>query len=403
MTRFPSRLQEKLARQEARNAFRQLPEDKDLVDFSSNDYLGFSKNREIFVRASQWLSEKTMIQNGATGSRLLSGNHLMYVELEKKLVEFHQTGAALVFNSGYDANIGFFGAVPQRGDIVFYDEYIHASIRDGIKMGNAKSYKFKHNDFEDLKVAVELSSKATLGGTTDIYIVTESVFSMDGDSPDLKTFAKFCQDNGYHLIVDEAHALGVFGSKGEGIIQELGLQDAVFARIVTFGKAMGCHGAAILGSIPLKNYLINFARSLMYTTGLPPHSVATILASYEYLSKSDNEGDQMKKHGQVQTLADKIAYFNLELEALNFGLSEKRPTSIFIPSSSAIHCCILPGNEKVKKIAGKIKDKGFDVRPIISPTVPEGQERLRICLHAFNTEKEMTEVLQLLAIFTNET
>ncbi|WP_373519606.1 aminotransferase class I/II-fold pyridoxal phosphate-dependent enzyme, partial [Pricia sp.] len=360
MTRFPKKLHDKLAHREVQSTLRHLPEANDLVDFSSNDYLGFSRNGEIFGRASQLLSEKNIIQNGATGSRLLSGNHPLYAELEEKMAEFHQTESALVFNSGYDANIGFFGAVPQRGDIVFYDEYVHASIRDGIKMGNAKSYRFKHNDLEDLKkkcraalgrssfagtakvastdlptggagraevrtpsliadkageaeVPVPRAVEAPVSSADEVYVVTESVFSMDGDSPNLKSFAEFCQENNYHLVVDEAHALGVFGKKGEGLIQELGLQDAIFARIVTFGKAMGCHGAAILGSIIFKNYLINFARSLIYTTGLPPHSVATIFASYEYLLASDNGHNGKLGNRLVTGLKKKIEFFNLGL------------------------------------------------------------------------------------------
>lgn len=438
MVEFPKNLKEKLLTRTGDKTFRSLPVSNKLIDFSSNDYLGLSRNGRIFERASQLLSEKHIVQNGATGSRLLSGNHPLYAELEEKLAEFHQTESALVFNSGYDANIGFFSAVPQRGDIIFYDEYIHASIRDGIKMGNAKSYKFKHNDLGDLTKRCRAERSRSLVGTTEqqgqaerklpktklrpsslladrageaegpvpnaaeVYIVTESVFSMDGDSPNLKAFAEFCQENKYHLVVDEAHALGVCGNQGKGLIQELGLQGTTFARIVTFGKAMGCHGAAILGSIILKNYLVNFARSLIYTTGLPPHSVATILASYEYLLSTHNENNKTQGRPLVQYLTEKIAFFNLELETMNPASATGRGKPLFIPSTSAIHCCIISGNGRVKKIAEKIQEKGFDVRPILSPTVPEGQERLRICLHTFNTEKEITEVLQLLAIFTNE-
>jgi 8-amino-7-oxononanoate synthase len=189
MARFPKKLQEKLTRRDAKNAIRHLPTATDLIDLSSNDYLGFSGNREIFDGAGRLLSQNDALHNGATGSRLLSGNHPLYAKLEEKLSEFHGSESALVFNSGYDANIGFFGCVPQRGDIVFYDEYVHASIRDGIKMGNAKSYKFGHNDLEDVK----LKCQKLIGGTgedkaqslsdAEVYIVTESIFSMDGDSP----------------------------------------------------------------------------------------------------------------------------------------------------------------------------------------------------------------------------
>jgi len=449
MTRFPKKLQDKLVRRKTQNTLRHLPETNDLVDFSSNDYLGFSRNKDVFQHASQLVSEKGVSRNGATGSRLLSGNHQLYAELEKKLAEFHQTESALVFNSGYDANIGFFGAVPQRGDIVLYDELIHASIRDGIHMGNAKSYKFKHNDIDDLKrkcrtvvpqtsaagpdpkasktpreagvtlpssseipvqsaakVSLPSSEKAPIPSVVEVYVITESVFSMDGDSPDLKAFAEFCRKMNYHLIVDEAHAVGVFGKNGQGLVQELGLEEAVFARIITFGKAMGCHGAGILGSQHLKDYLVNFARSLIYTTGLPPHSVATILASYEYLRASGQNTGEHIGHHPIANLSEKIKIFNRKLEksALSvFDRLKPSPTetgqSYFIPSTSAIHCCIIPGNERVLTISEKIRSEGLEVKAILSPTVPQGQERVRICLHSFNTTEEIQKLLDILSFY----
>ena len=381
MEEFPKKLLTKLSEREDNNALRSLPNPNKLVDFSSNDYLGLAKNEVVFHNAMKLLKEHSLIRNGASGSRLLSGNHLLYTELEKKLCDFHEVESALVFNSGYDANIGFFSTVPQRGDVVFYDEFIHASIRDGIKMGNAKSYKFNHNDLEDLKTVIERSVRAqSRTPDTNIYIVTESVFSMDGDSPNLEKLINFCNANNYHLVVDEAHAIGVYGKNGEGFVQELKLQDQVFARIITFGKAMGCHGAAVLGSVVLKNYLVNFARSFIYTTGLPPHSIATIIAAYANLASSGNP---------QQKLQENIQFFNLEVEHLGLQGS-------FIKSNSAIHCCIVPGNDKVKSVSQKIKDKGFDIRPILSPTVPKAKERLRFCIHSYNSTKEIKEVLRLL-------
>ncbi len=381
MEQFPKKLLAKLSEREDNNALRSLPNPNRLIDFSSNDYLGLAKNEEVFHHAMKLLKEHSLVRNGASSSRLLSGNHLLYTELEKELCDFHEVESALVFNSGYDANIGFFDTVPQRGDVVFYDEFIHASIRDGIKMGNAKSFKFKHNDLENLKTVIERSVRTqSRTPDTNVYIVTESVFSMDGDSPDLVAMVKFCTSNNFHLVVDEAHAIGVYGKSGEGLVQEMGLQDQVFARIITFGKAMGCHGAAILGSKVLKNYLINFARSFIYTTGLPPHSIATIIAAYANLVSSGNP---------QQKLQEKILLFNLEVEQL--GLQGR-----FIKSNSAIHCCIVPGNDKVKSVSQKIKDKGFDVRPILSPTVPIAKERLRFCIHSYNSTEEIKEVLGLL-------
>ena len=381
MAEFPKKLHAKLSEREMVNALRKLPSSNELVDFSSNDYLGLAKREVVFNRANQLLKEQNLNLNGATGSRLLTGNHQLYDQLEKKLCEFHKVQSALVFTSGYDANIGFFSAVPQRGDIVFYDEYIHASIRDGIKMGNAKSYKFKHNDLEDLKSKIPKPEQLqSISLDNEVYIVTESVFSMDGDSPDLKLFSDYCKSNGFHLVVDEAHAVGIFGTNGEGLVQGLGLQDQVFARIITFGKAMGCHGAAILGSGELTEYLVNFARSFIYTTGLSPHSVATIISSYEQLILSKES---------ILNLNDKILLFK-QLQ------KEYKLETYFIASNSAIQCCRIKGNENVKQVAHKLQEKGYDVKPIISPTVPIGEERLRFCLHAFNTKEEIKQVLGLL-------
>ncbi len=383
MTKFPKKLQQKLQERKENNAFRSLTVSDNLVDFSSNDYLGFAKNETIYADTFQSLLKNETTENGATSSRLISGNHEYYRELEDFVADFHHVEKALVFNSGYDANIGFFSAVPQRGDLVFYDEHIHASIRDGIKMGNAKNYKFKHNDLDDLKLGIERSRNA-LGAieNTEFYIVTESVFSMDGDSPDLKSLAEFCAKERIHLIVDEAHAIGVLGKNGKGLVQDLKIEKQIFARIITFGKALGCHGAAILGEKPLIDYLINFARSFIYTTGLPPHSVASVLSAYRYWNAAIGEEE-------IQGLLRNIQHFKTKLETLNLAL-------FFRPSDSAIQCCLISGNEKVKTVSKKLFDKGFDVKAILSPTVPERQERLRFCLHSYNTEEEIGLALQLL-------
>ena len=366
------------------NTVRTLPVFQNAVDFASNDYLGFAVNTKIFEEATTLLREKDMVSNGATGSRLISGNHSLFQEVELHLATWHNAEATLLFNSGYDANIGFFSAVPQRGDIVFYDELIHASIRDGIQMGPAKSYKFKHNNLKDLQSKIErFNGESLKNERREIYIVTEAIFSMDGDMPDLKAFGLFCEKNKCQLIVDEAHGIGVFGAKGEGLIQELGISHQVFARIITFGKAMACHGAAILGSEALRRYLLNFARSFIYTTALPPHSLATVFSAYMFLERT--KGQESK-----ELLLENIAFFKKELKI-------RRLENHFILSDSAIHSCIIPGNDRVKAIAKQLQEKGFDVKAILSPTVPEGEERLRFCIHSYTEEEEIRGVLTALS------
>jgi len=381
MHKFPLKLEKSLENRKQQNAFRELGSSNNLIDFSSNDYLGFAGNSEIFAKTQKILEENNTLLNGATGSRLLSGNHKLFPIAEKQIAEFHNAEEALIFNSGYDANIGFFSAIPQKGDFIFYDELVHASIRDGIKMSNAKAYKFKHNDLEDLQKKLKI---ITSEANSEIYIVTESVFSMDGDTPDLKAFANFSEGNNYHLVVDEAHVVGIFGENGRGLIQDLKLENKVFARIVTFGKALGVHGAVILGSELLIQYLVNFCRSFIYTTALSPHSVASILAAYQSMEQLD-----ATKNSELKKLQENILLFKSEVKRLKLQ-------QYFINSHSAIHCCIVSGNNEVKNIAKQIQNKGFNVKPILSPTVPIGKERLRFCLHSFNSKEEIISLLGLL-------
>lgn len=375
--KLPKSLQNKISIRQENNALRTLKSQNLLIDFASNDYLGFSKNKLIFNKVHQLLVDKELFHNGATGSRLLSGNHELFEETEKFISQFHHSEAALLFNSGYDANVGFLSTVPQRNDIVFYDELCHASIRDGIQLGTAKSFKFKHNDLDDLENKLK---KYHIEHNCDssIYIVTESVFSMDGDSPDVLNLVQLSEKFNALLVVDEAHALGVIGSKGEGLIQSLHLEARVFARIMTFGKGLGCHGAAVLGSTDLRNFLINFCRSFIYTTSLSPHSIATILVAYQELNLA---------HNKIQKLNDNSIFFD---ECSSGWMNCK-------PNNSSIKSIVISGNDKVKKASLYLQNNGFDVKPILSPTVPAGQERLRFCLHSYNSKEEISRALELLS------
>ena len=379
---FPNKLQQQLEVRKENKTIRSLGNNTALIDFSSNDYLGLSKSEIIFEKTHQFLINNNIKKNGATGSRLLTGNYDLYSETESLICKYHQAESALIFNSGYNANIGFFSCIPQRNDIVLYDEFIHASIRDGLAISNAKAYKFKHNDLINLEKLLLRYSEFISKSNQNIYVVSESVFSMDGDSPDLITMSQIVKKYNAYLIIDEAHAVGVFGG---GLIQKLNLQDHVFARIITFGKALGTHGAAVLGNITLKKYLINFSRSLIYTTALSPHSLASIKIVYEQMLTSLNL--------EQQKLKTNIHSFLSEIKRLELH---------FIPSCSSIHCCIIRGNKNVKRIAQKLQQKGFDIKPILSPTIPKNKERLRFCLHSYNSKKEITEVLELLATFALE-
>lgn len=346
------------------------PQSPGLVDFCSNDYLGFSRSEVLRERIREVEKEDTDAPIGSTGSRLISGNTRFCEELEERLARFHHAEAGLIFNSGYDANLGIFSSIPQRTDTILYDRLVHASIRDGIRLSFARAFSFEHNNVEDL----ERRLKAPAG---NIFVAVESIYSMDGDCAPLVEMAKLCAAYDAKLIVDEAHATGVFGKSGEGKVFELGIEKGVFARLHTFGKALGCHGAIVLGSTALRSYLINFARSFIFTTALPFHSLVSIKCAYDLLNSSDDERNRLR---------NMISYFKGKISPAVY----KRT----IASGSAIQSVIVPGNDCVKSVAGNLQEAGFDVRAIMHPTVPEGSERLRICLHAFNTEIEVDGLIK---------
>lgn len=359
----PSFLQQRLATRKQDGLYRELRYNSSTVDFCSNDYLGVVRN--ALLPEYDFGSPGT----GSTGSRLITGNSTVFEETEEKIAAFHEAEAALIFNSGYDANLGLLSCIGRKGDTILYDSLSHASIRDGVRLSFADSWSFSHNDIQEL----EQKLKKAQG---NIFVVTESVFSMDGDLAPLEKMAELCKHFGAHLIVDEAHAVGVLGQKGEGLAQLLGLHHHCLARIYTYGKAFGSHGASILGSMELRNYLVNFCRSFIYTTALPPSAVQTINRAYDVLPLLTPERSRLNSL---------IQYFSRLVGSLET-----------LSSQSPIQAVVIPGNEEVRKVSSELQLQGLDVRPILYPTVPKGSERLRIILHAFNTQQEVEHLVETL-------
>jgi len=348
-------LYKKLEERRVQNTYRslQLPEGK--IDFCSNDYLGLGRSPLMKLSGSE-------TAHASTGSRLLTGNYPLIEETEKCISDFHNAEAALIYNSGYDANLGLFSCVPQRGDTVLYDYLSHASIRDGIRLSFAEAFSFAHNDIVDL----EKKLKTARG---NIFVVTESVFSMDGDLAPLMEISNLCKRYGASLVVDEAHATGVLGERGEGLVQQLKLEQDCFARIHTFGKALGSHGAVVLGSKQLKEYLINFSRAFIYTTALPAIAISSIKRAYELFPVMQQERNQLRQ--LIQFFKQSVLSFDRLI------------------SDTPIQAVLIPGNNEVKAIAAELQKASLDVRPIVYPTVPKAGERLRIVLHAYNSIDEL--------------
>lgn len=332
-------------------------------DFSSNDYLGYG---------ARVFSEPSPLPRGSTASRLLRGHHPLWDVVEDRLARWHDAEAALVFNCGYMANEGLLGTIIAPGDWVASDQFNHASIIDGLRLTNAEKFLTPHNDVAALESElrrVRQSSPADRG----LFIVTESLFSMEGDIAPLKDLADLAARHGANLIVDEAHATGCFGPQGSGLVDELGLRQRVLATVHTGGKALGVPGAYVAGSKTLREYLVNRCRHLIFTTALPPQ-----VARWwkEALDRVWHDDDGRRR---LHALAEGFRK-ELTLHGVAAGGSE-----YIVPIP-------IGGDAEALRVAERLQGGGFDVRAIRPPTVPPGTARLRVSIHA---DQEAATVGQL--------
>jgi 8-amino-7-oxononanoate synthase len=333
-----------------RHELRKLPDYSNChFDFVSNDYLGIARRRFSDVKIERF---------SGLGSRLIAGNSIQAQQTEEYLSKIFQCEAALIFNSGYDANLGFFSTIPQKDEIVLYDQAIHASIRDGMRLSCALNYAFRHNDLDDLR------QKLIRFEGKNIFIVVEGVYSMDGDQAPLVEIMNFAREFDAFVVVDEAHSVGILGENGLGLAQQFANSSNLLARIVTFGKAVGAHGAAVLTNREIGSYLVHACRSFIYTTALPPESYLRIEDCFKYLMTSNRE--------------------RMELETITSYFAE-----VFDKPKRHIQVIPIQGISELKILTQKAMKEKIAMKGVWSPTVAPGHERLRISLHAFNTKEEI--------------
>ncbi len=370
-------LRERLSARAGGGNKRELPATVQGADFVSNDYLGLANNKALIHRIeSRWQTHSPK-QLGGTGSRLLSGNHGLYKELESLLREVFQAESVLVFNSGYQANQALIASVASRGERILYDELSHVCLKEGAWLSKAASFSFRHNDLQDLERRLKQDEKIRT------FVVTESLFSMDGDFAPISEILDLCEKYNAYLIVDEAHTTGAYGKEGGGWLIDQGLAERVFARVYTFGKAMGAHGACIAGSRVLTDYLINFARSFIYTTSLPPHSVLSLIEAFHFLS----ENIELQS-----TLQDRINHYRVTYER-EIGEQSTSP--------SAIQPVWIKGSDKALEVSKYLQENGYQALAIRPPTVKTGTERLRISLHTFNSNASIDRLVSCLKVVTD--
>ena len=361
---FSDVLVKRLQKNREQGLWRNLSVDKRETDFSSNDYLGHARSLELHKKIVDNIRKYPV---GSTGSRLLTGNSDLALDLERYLADFFNSKEALLFNSGLDLNIGLLSCLGREDDVLIMDELAHASLKAGAKLSKSKRLFFRHNDIEHLEKRLESNAGK------NIFVVVESVYSMDGDLAPLAELVDICEKYSAELIVDEAHSAGVLGPMGKGLVCQLGLEEKVLARIHTFGKAFGVHGAVCLGKKELRDYLINFCHTFIYTTAAAPHSLVAIWQSLEFLKQNPKN---------LEKLQNNIQLFNDEL-----GFKDHR---------SSIYSFVVGDGQKAKKYSSDLGGLGMAINSILSPTVQQGTERLRVCLHAYNTEYEIKTLAQFL-------
>lgn len=419
-----------LDRRRSRNQLRSLTTvPPGAADFSSNAYLSLSTNPAVqaaFLARLQHEAASTSPPQsllGSGGSRLLDGNSPYAERLESAVAAFHRAPAGLFFNSAMDANVGLFSCVPQPGDAIVYDELIHASVHDGMRLSRVapgRRIPFAHNlvwgtscngerassctDSSDpntksrkyLKsletVLQDLQTGAADGhlfrsGEKNVFIAVEGVYSMDGDVAPLADVVRCVarslpRGNGY-LVVDEAHSAGIFGARGEGLVCSLGLEEHVWARVLGFGKAMSCAGGIVLCSdTTTRSYLVNYARSLIYTTAMAFPSLAGIEVTYEFLAS-----------GQAETLLAHLRSIICRTHGLLLAVCTRQtspsPHLLRVDTATPKSPIIPIFTSQPRSLARHCQRSGFMVRPIVAPTVPRGSERVRVCLHAGNTMGEI--------------
>ena len=338
------------------------------INLCSNDYLGLATDPQLKEALTAAVARAGLV--GSTGSRLLSGNAREWQDLESEFARFMGSEAALYFGSGYAANVGLLSCILRPGDFAFSDALNHASLIDGIRLSGATKIIYPHRDLEFLERALREHQDAP-GAKV---IVTESVFSMEGDVAPIGSMARLAQEYGAELLVDEAHAIGVCGPSGRGIVAEQGCEKDVLAIVCTCGKALASAGAFVCGGRTLIEYLVNHARTFVFSTAMPPYLAGQIRAAVDVARKADGKRAHLQKIAAALREALTAAH-------VDFGSSTTHIVSVFLGS-----------NEMALHVAAHLNSKGFAARAIRPPTVPEGTARIRISL---TSEISLEDVCQI--------
>lgn len=343
--------------------------DRDLINFCSNDYLGLSKQPELIEKAKEFTET---YGSGSTASRLIAGTYDIHRKLEEKLAAAFGTEAALLFNSGFQANSTIIGTLTDRHSLILADKLCHNSLLQGALLSRATFHRFDHNNIDHLN---ELLHSASEQSYNRILIITETVFSMDGDRADIEEIARLAIDYNALLFADDAHAVGVWGERGLGLARSVSGIDILLG---TFGKAFGAFGSFVACSAKMRDYLINFCPGFIYTTSLPPPVIGAVDAAIDLIPEMEKERNMLHRN---------IKYMRRNINKLGYETK---------PSDTQIIPVIIGDEQKTLDLAEYLADHGILATAIRPPTVPDQSSRIRITLSAVHRRKHIEHFLKVL-------
>ncbi|KAF9884544.1 synthase [Aspergillus nanangensis] len=377
---------------------------QEMADFSSNDSLSLSSSGALTRAFLNQLKKHPNFTIGSTSSRILDGTKQYLLDLERDIAKFHGAEAAVFFNSGYDANVAVWSTIPQSGDIVVYDEYVHASIHDGMRRGRADTIAFKHNDSHALGLCLEKIQKENAGiakGTRVVFIALESFYSMDGDAVAatqlLEVAHKTLPRKNFIFSIDEAHSNGLIGPKGSGFICHHGLENQFPIRLQTCGKGMGSSGATLLCNETIKFTLLNYARGVIFSTAPTFLTAAAVRAGYDLIASDEGENRRRR-------LQENISRFYRKLTSHAKWSEVKSKGVLYLPTEETWHLgpfqspivAVIPQSKLAADLGNYLAESGYWVNTVHFPIVPNDMDRIRIVLHTDNTAEQIDRVVELI-------
>ncbi|KAJ5297575.1 hypothetical protein N7508_007824 [Penicillium antarcticum] len=381
-----------------------------MVDFGSNDTLSLASSGVLRTAFLDELANHPHFEVGSKSTRIFEGSTQYLLDLEDHMAQFHRAESALFFPSGYEANMAIWSTIPQPGDVVVYDEYIHASIHDGMRNGRAMTRMFAHNSCKSLReclLDIRQEFPTVANGEQTVFIALESFYSMDADMAPVHEMVKLAKEilpqGDVAFSIDEAHSNGLIGENGSGFICHYGLEDEFAIRLHTCGKGLGSTGAAVLANPSIRSYLINYARGLIFSTAPAFPSLAAVKAGYTVLASKEGENRRIRLHNNIRHFYETLTGHSEWAKCVFGGIISLHTEKTW--DAESFNAPIIPLVTELGQavsLAKKLQKSGYQVNPVFYPLVPRDKERVRLVIHADNTVAQIEGAVNVIMEWSSE-